>query len=91
MKSAGEIGLKISAALREYYRYTGSSAELERRGASSSRSDRAWVQWARQQDEESFDRRGQEPGDFKRPLNPGLQKLGERRKISVRFAGFFRG
>ena len=53
MKSAGEIGLKITAALRAYYRYTGPSAELERRGAGSSQSDRAWVRRARQQDEES--------------------------------------
>ena len=53
MKSAGEIGLKITAALREYYRYTGPSAELERRGAGSSRSDGAWIRRARQQDEKS--------------------------------------
>ena len=34
MRSTSEIGLKITAATREYYRYTGISAELERRGAS---------------------------------------------------------
>ena len=37
MKSTGEIGLKIGAATREYFRYTGASAEAERRGAGSSR------------------------------------------------------
>ena len=43
MKSVGEIGLKITSAQREYYHYTGPSAELERRGAGSSRPDLAWV------------------------------------------------
>jgi hypothetical protein len=38
MKSVGEIGLKITSAQREYFQYTGASAELERRGAGSSRS-----------------------------------------------------
>jgi hypothetical protein len=37
MKSPTEIGLKITAALREYYRYTGVSARLEQRGAGSLR------------------------------------------------------
>ena len=31
MKSVGEIGMKITSAQREYFRYTGASAELERR------------------------------------------------------------
>jgi hypothetical protein len=43
MKSTGEIGLRITAAQREYYRYTGASAELERRGSGSSRAALAWV------------------------------------------------
>jgi hypothetical protein len=51
MKTVGEIGLKISAAQREYYRYTGASAELERRGAGSSRPDLAWVRRSKQQDQ----------------------------------------
>ena len=34
----------ITRRQREYYRYTGSSAELERRGAGSSRSELAWVE-----------------------------------------------
>jgi hypothetical protein len=52
MKSVGEIGLKITSALREYYRYTGASAELEQRGAGSSRPDLAWVRRSKQQDRE---------------------------------------
>ena len=52
MKSVGEIGLKITSAQREYYRYTGASAELERRGAGSSRPNLAWVRRSRQQIEE---------------------------------------
>lgn len=43
MKSTREIGMKISAAQREYYRYTGASAELERQGAGTSRAQLAWV------------------------------------------------
>ena len=34
MKSVGETGLKITSAQCEYFRYTGASAELERRGVS---------------------------------------------------------
>jgi hypothetical protein len=49
MKTVGDIGLKITSALREYYRYTGASAELERRGAGSSRPDVAWVRRLKQQ------------------------------------------
>jgi hypothetical protein len=43
MKSTAEIGLKIPARTREYYRYTGISAELERHGAGSSRHELAWA------------------------------------------------
>jgi hypothetical protein len=43
MKSIAEIGLKIPAATREYYRYTGVSAELERRGAGCSRPELTWA------------------------------------------------
>jgi hypothetical protein len=49
MKSVGEIGLKITAAQREYFRYTGSSAELERRGVGTSRPNLAWASSSRQQ------------------------------------------
>jgi hypothetical protein len=52
MKSAGEIGLKITAATREYYRYTGVSAEMERRGMGSSRPELAWTRRVKQQVEE---------------------------------------
>jgi hypothetical protein len=52
MKSVGEIGLKITAAQREYFRYTGPSAELERRGAGTSRPDLAWVRRSKQQAQE---------------------------------------
>ena len=34
---------KITPALREYYRYRGVSAELERRGYGSSRPELAWA------------------------------------------------
>jgi hypothetical protein len=43
MKSVVELGLKIRLATREYYRYTGVSAELVRCGAGSSSPDFAWV------------------------------------------------
>ena len=43
MKSTAETGLKIPAAMREYYRYTGVSAELEQRGAGCSRPELAWA------------------------------------------------
>jgi hypothetical protein len=52
MKSVGEIVLKITSALREYYRYKGASAELEQRGAGSSRPDLAWVRRSKQKDGE---------------------------------------
>jgi hypothetical protein len=52
MKSVKEIGLKITAAQREYFRYTGASAELEKRGAGSSRPDLAWVRRQKQQEQE---------------------------------------
>ena len=42
-KTVEEIGLKITASQREYFRYTGPSAELERRGAGTSRPELAWV------------------------------------------------
>jgi hypothetical protein len=48
MKSPKEIGLKITAALREYYRYTGVSARLEQRGAGSSRAEVAWLRRSKQ-------------------------------------------
>jgi hypothetical protein len=43
MKSIADIGLKITARTREYYRYTDVSADLERRGAGSSRHQLAWA------------------------------------------------
>jgi len=43
MKTIKEIGMKIAAAQREYFRYTGVSAELERQGAGSSRPELAWA------------------------------------------------
>ena len=48
MKAVGEIGLKITPAQREYFRYTGVSAELERRGAGTSRPELAWIRRSRQ-------------------------------------------
>ena len=44
MRSIAQLGLKITAATREYYRYTGPSAELERRGAGTSRPELAWAE-----------------------------------------------
>jgi hypothetical protein len=52
MKSVGQFGMKITPAQREYYRYTGPSAELERQGGGSSRSDAAWIRRSKQQDAE---------------------------------------
>ena len=52
MKSVGQIGLKIPAAMREYYRFTGPSAELERCGLGSSRAELAWVQSEKRRDTE---------------------------------------
>ncbi|MGO9775589.1 MAG: hypothetical protein ACLQGT_15980 [Terracidiphilus sp.] len=49
MKSVGEIGMKITSAQREYFRYTGASAELEQRGAGSSRPNLAWVRRQKQE------------------------------------------
>jgi hypothetical protein len=43
MKTVRDIGLKITPSQREFYRYTGLSAALERRGAGTSRPDLAWV------------------------------------------------
>ncbi len=43
MRKTSEIGLKITAAQREYYRYTGVSAEIERSGAGCSRPEQAWI------------------------------------------------
>jgi hypothetical protein len=56
MKSTGEIGLKIRSAQREHYRYTGVSAQLEERGAGSSRAEVAWVsRWKRKNEENHSD------------------------------------
>jgi hypothetical protein len=52
VKSVAEIGMKISACQREYYRYTGVSAELERRGAGSSRPELAWARTSEKKEEE---------------------------------------
>lgn len=52
MKSTGEIGLKITSAQREYYRYTGVSAQLERIGAGSSRPELAWIRRQKQESEQ---------------------------------------
>lgn len=55
MKSTGEMGLKITLEQREFYRYGGAAAELERRGAGSSRASLAWVTRARKQERENAD------------------------------------
>jgi hypothetical protein len=52
MKSVPEIGMKISARQHEYYRYTGVSAGLERRGAGSSLPELAWARRSQKQEEE---------------------------------------
>jgi len=49
LKSVAEIGLKITRAQREYYRYTGASAQLELRGAGSSRASATWVRRTKEQ------------------------------------------
>lgn len=43
MRTTRELGLKITAAQREYFRYTGSSAEAEHRGAGCSHPERTWI------------------------------------------------
>jgi hypothetical protein len=55
MKSAAEIGMKITAAQREYFRYTGVSSEMERRGLGVSRPGLAWTRRVRQQEAERVD------------------------------------
>lgn len=52
MKSSNEIGLKITAATREFYRYTGISARVEQRGMGSSRPELAWAKRIRNQEKE---------------------------------------
>ncbi|HEY1209299.1 MAG TPA: hypothetical protein VGE85_08015 [Terracidiphilus sp.] len=64
MKPVGEIGVKITSAQREYFRYTGASAEVERRGAGSSRPNLAWVR-RQQQEEEERSRVDQRPARAK--------------------------
>jgi len=51
-KTVEEIGLKITASQREYFRYTGPSAELERRGAGTSRPELAWVRRQKREKEQ---------------------------------------
>jgi hypothetical protein len=43
MRSTGEVGLKIGASQREYFRYSGESAEAERRGVGCSLPELAWA------------------------------------------------
>ena len=43
MKTTAEIGMKITAAQREFYRYTGVSADIERRGLGAFRIENAWL------------------------------------------------
>jgi len=62
MRSVAEIGLKISAALRENYHYSGVSAELERRGAGSSRPELSWL-WRRKREDERQDDMDKNPHD----------------------------
>jgi len=49
MNSVKEIGLKITSAQREYYRYTGPSTELESSGAGMSRPDFIWARRLKQE------------------------------------------
>lgn len=46
MPTTLDLGLKITPAQREYYRYTGPSADVERRGAGSSRPEQARIRRA---------------------------------------------
>jgi hypothetical protein len=65
MKSLGEVGLKITLAQREFNRYTGASAALERRGAATSRPDQAWVRRQKQEQSRS------DPGTAEQALPRG--------------------
>jgi hypothetical protein len=49
-----EIGLKITASQLEYFRYTGPSAELECRGAGTSRPELAWVRRQKREEEQRY-------------------------------------
>lgn len=52
MRSAGQIWMRITAAQREYFRYTGVSAEVERRGMGTSRPELAWAKRVTEQEKE---------------------------------------
>lgn len=67
MRATAEIGLKITARTREYYRYTDVSAEFERRGAGSSRPHLAWAVRSVQPPEKVFTE--DRPGDRRHPTN----------------------
>jgi hypothetical protein len=62
LKSIKEIGMKITAAQREFRRYTGISAQLERCGLGSSRPDLAWARRC------SMNREGDHPVQRARPV-----------------------
>jgi len=47
------MSFKITRALREYYRYTGASAEVEKTGHGSSRPELAWVVREKQRRQEA--------------------------------------
>jgi hypothetical protein len=51
MRSVSDIGLKITPAQREFYRYTDTSAALEQQGAGTSRPDLAWVRRQKQEEQ----------------------------------------
>jgi len=44
------MSFKITAKQREYFRYSGASAEVERRGLGSSRPELAWANRHKQQE-----------------------------------------
>jgi predicted alpha/beta-hydrolase family hydrolase len=54
MKSTEEIGLKIFAAQRAHYRYSGVSAEMEKRGVGASRFELSWVQRHKQEEKRNL-------------------------------------
>ncbi len=51
---------KITPAQREYFRYQGVSAELERRGYGSSRPE---LSWANRQDQKKLEKPGEDQND----------------------------
>lgn len=67
MKTTGEIGLKIGAKTREYYRYTGNSAEAEKAGRGASHVERFQELAIREQTQGADANPGAQPDGREKP------------------------